>query len=151
MSEVDQNLSEILETEFVPTEPAPLSGELVVSEDHPVVAANTEEEVVTLPDRDVDYDYAYSRATHRELLDKGLPALDDLLKVAKESQHPRAYEVAATMMKNLSDMTDKLMQLQEKRKQLKAGKEETPASVRVDKAVFVGSTAELLKQIKKDE
>lgn len=155
MSEVDQNLSSILETDFTPTvlpvEPEPIVGEIVVAEDHSIVSANTEEQAVDLPDRDVDYDYAYSRITHRDLIDKGMPALDDLLKVAKESQHPRAYEVAANMMKNLSDMTDKLMQLQEKRKALKAGREEKPASVRVDKAVFVGSTAELLKQIKKDE
>lgn len=150
MSEIDKNLSEILDTEFTPSEP--LTGEIVASVSGEIVAsANTEEQAVALPDRDVDYDYAYSRITHRDLIDKGLPALDDLLKVAKESQHPRAYEVAANMMKNLSDMTDKLMALQEKRKALKAGKEETPASVRVDKAVFVGSTAELLKQIRKDE
>ena len=146
-SEIDKNLSEILDTEFTPSEP--LVGEIVVSEDHSVVTANTEEQAVTLPDRDVDYDYAFSRITHRDLIDKGMPALDDLLKVAKESQHPRAYEVAANMMKNLSDMTDKLMALQERRKALKAGKEETTNTLNIDKAVvYTGTTAELLKQLR---
>lgn len=155
MSEVDKNLSSILEIEVTPTEePEVLVGEIVPSEDTPLATtANTAvEPVAVLPDRDVDYDYAFSRITHRDLIEKGMPALDDLLKVAKESQHPRAYEVAANMMKNLSDMTDKLMVLQKQRKELKAGKEEKPSGdIRVDKAVFVGSTAELLKQIKQNE
>lgn len=157
MSEVDKNLSSILEIEVTLTEEPEkevIVGELMPSENAPpATTANTAvvEPVAVLPDRDVDYDYAFSRITHRDLIEKGMPALDDLLKVAKESQHPRAYEVAANMMKSLSDMTDKLMVLQKQRKELKAGKEETPASVRVDKAVFVGSTAELLKQIKQNE
>jgi hypothetical protein len=155
MSEVDKNLSSILEIDITPTEePEVLVGEIVPSEDTPpaTVANTAVEPVAVLPDRDVDYDYAFSRITHRDLIEKGMPALDDLLKVAKESQHPRAYEVAANMMKSLSDMTDKLMVLQKQRKELKAGKEEkSTGDIRVDKAVFVGSTAELLKQIKQNE
>lgn len=143
-SEVDKNLSEALEIENVPHET--IVGELVVAEEHAVVVA--EEEAPTV-DRDVAYDYEYSRNTHRELIDQGQEALTDLLKVAKESQHPRAYEVAANMLKSLSDMTDKLMVLHKQKKDLEGGTDAPRQTVNIDKAVFTGSTADLLKQIKK--
>lgn len=141
-NEVNNNLDAILETEFVPEEP--IQGEIVPVEEHlpaPIQEASN---------RDIEFDYELSRNTHRDLIDQGQEALTDLLKVAKESQHPRAYEVAATMLKNLSDMTDKLMTLHKSRKELDAkhGEAPTEQTVNVDKAVFVGSTAELLKRIK---
>lgn len=141
-NEVNTKLDEILETEFVPEEP--IQGEIVPVEDSPVVPFEEQ------PNRDIEFDYELSRNTHRDLIDQGQEALTDLLKVAKESQHPRAYEVAATMLKNLSDMTDKLMTLHKSRKELdsKHGESTTEQTVNVDKAVFVGSTAELLKRIK---
>lgn len=143
-SEVDKNLSEALE--IVPHET--IQGELVVAEEHSVVVAEEPEEPVV--DRDVAYDYEFSRNTHRDLIEQGQEALSDLLKVAKEGQHPRAYEVAANMLKSLSDMTDKLMILQEKKKALEGGNaKNSQPQVKVDKAVFVGSTADLLKQINK--
>lgn len=128
MSEVDKNLSEILETEYIPAE----------QEVKPLVQIpnNTQQ----------DFDYA--RLTHYELIEKGNEALHGIMQVAKESQHPRAYEVAATMIKNLSDMTDKLMLLQKQRKDLEGNQQ--PTQVNVDKAVFVGSTADLLKKIKNE-
>jgi hypothetical protein len=71
--------------------------------------------------------------------------------VAKESQHPRAYEVAANMIKNLSDVTEKLMILQKQQQELRPKDELTgPTNINVDKAVFVGSTAELLRQLKNE-
>jgi hypothetical protein len=133
MSEIDKNLSEILETEYIPAELA----------EKPVA------KVMTQNDADKDFDYA--RMTHYELIEKGNEALDGILQVAKESQHPRAYEVAATLVKNLSDMTDKLMVLQKQKRELDGPKEQAaPTQVTVDKAVFVGSTAELLKKIKNE-
>lgn len=142
-SEVDKNLSAILEVEVVEQQQT-IQGELVPVEEH--LPAPIQEE----PNRDVEFDYELSRTTHRDLLDQGQEALTDLLKVAKESQHPRAYEVAATMLKNLSDMTDKLMVLHEKKKALNKehGSAPTQQTVNIDKAVFTGSTADLLKQIK---
>lgn len=142
-SEVDKNLSNILDAEIVSTEEEVVSGEIVEYEE--------QENLPVRVDRDVEYDYEYSRETHRGLIDQGQEALDGILKVAKESQHPRAYEVAANLLKNMSDMTDKLMALQEKRKALNATKENAGGSnINVDKAVvFTGSTSDLLKQIKK--
>ena len=143
MSEVDKNLSGILEIQEEVVEEV-IEAEIVPVEEHlPVPAENN-------PNRDVQYDYEVSRETHRGLLEQGQEALEGILKIAKESQHPRAYEVAATMLKNLSDMTDKLMGLHEKRRALDGEtKGGTTQTVNIDKAVFTGSTADLLKQIKK--
>jgi hypothetical protein len=132
MSDVDKNLSAILETEFIPHEEAPRSLPVASTETSPA---------------DAQEDFDYSRRNYQDLLEKGGLALDGILEVARESQHPRAYEVAATMMKNLADMTDKLMILQKQRKELEGGNKTGPTNVTVDKAVFVGSTADLLKKI----
>lgn len=146
MSDVKDHLDELFgieETEEVEETP---KQEIIPAEEHsPAVV-----EEVNDADRDIDFDYELSRETHRDLLDQGQEALTKLLKVAEESQHPRAYEVAGQLLKNLSDMTDKLMALHEKRKKLEAerAKGNQVAGVSVDKAVFVGTTSELLKEIK---
>ena len=146
MSDVKDHLDELFgieETEEV--EEAPKQ-EIIPAEEH--LPAVVEENDV---DRDIEFDYELSRETHRDLLDQGQEALTKLLKVAEESQHPRAYEVAGQLLKNLSDMTDKLMALHEKRKKLEAQaakSNQMAGGVTVDKAVFVGTTSELLKEIK---
>jgi len=136
MSDVDQNLSQILNTDYIPT----------IREDKPVTI-HQEKEDTSNPDAD------FTRANYYNLIEKGNEALDGILEVARESQHPRAYEVAANMMKNLSDMTEKLMVLQKQRKELEKDNPAAQASqqnINVDKAIFVGSTADLLKQIKNE-
>jgi hypothetical protein len=131
MSEVDKNLAEILNTDYVP---------VVRENDKPITVHQSNNEN---PDAD------YSRANYYNLIEKGNEALDGILEVAKESQHPRAYEVAANMIKNLSDVTEKLMILQKQQLDLKP-KEAAPTNINVDKAVFVGSTADLLKKLKNE-
>jgi hypothetical protein len=133
MSDVDKNLAEILNTDYVPA----------VRENKPITIHQEEESVN--PDAD------YSRANYYNLIEKGNEALEGILEVAKESQHPRAYEVAANMIKNLSDVTEKLMILQKQQQELKPKEEQaTQQNIAIDKAVFVGSTAELLKQLKNE-
>ena len=129
MSNVDKNLAEILNTDYVP----------VVKEDKPITVHQ---------DNTENPDANYSRANYYNLIEKGNEALDGILEVAKESQHPRAYEVAANMIKNLSDVTEKLMILQKQQQELKPKDPAAPTNITVDKAVFVGSTAELQKLIK---
>ncbi len=132
MSDVDKNLSNILNTDYIP----------VVREDKPVTIHQSENEN---PDAD------YSRANYYNLIEKGNEALDGILEVARESQHPRAYEVAANMIKNLSDVTEKLMILQKQQQELKPKEEQaTQTNISVDKAVFIGSTADLLRQLKNE-
>jgi hypothetical protein len=133
MSEADKNLAEILNTDYVP----------VVKEENRSVTIHEPDGSAVNPDAN------YSRANYYNLIEKGNEALDGILEVAKESQHPRAYEVAANMIKNLSDVTEKLMILQKQQLELQP-KEVAPTNITVDKAVFVGSTADLLKKIKNE-
>jgi len=99
----------------------------------------------------IDDDAEFARKNIRELISKGNTAMDNILQVAKESEQPRAYEVAATLIKNLSDLNKDLLDLQKKKRDLKPV--ETTNNINVDKAVFVGSTKELVKLLKsnKDE
>ena len=68
----------------------------------------------------VSSDYDYSRETYYELIEKGKDALEMMIEVARESEHPRAYEVLSGMIKNLSDVNDKLMDLNKMVKELKS-------------------------------
>lgn len=97
-------------------------------------------------DDDVESDYEYTRSNLYDLIDQGKSAVHGILSVANESQHPRAYEVAATLIKNLGDVNDKLMNLHKLKKELVGQKQET--QITVDKAIFVGSTADLLKKVR---
>lgn len=132
MSEVDKNLSNILNTDYIPVISDKETKSMIVHQDD---AQN--------PDAD------YSRSNYYNLIERGNEALNGILEVARESQHPRAYEVAANMIKNLSDVTEKLMILQKQQQELQP-KEHTPTNIAIDKAVFIGSTADLLKQIKNE-
>ena len=95
---------------------------------------------------DVDNDYKYSRENYYNLIERGQEAIDGILEVAREGQHPRAYEVAGALIKNVADTVDKLQDLQKKLKDLK----ELPktANHNIKNALFVGSTAELQKMLK---
>ena len=64
-------------------------------------------------------DYDYSRETYYELIEKGKDALENMIEVARESEHPRAYEVLSGMIKNVSDVNDRLMDLNKKQKEIK--------------------------------
>src|SRR5210317_682957 len=100
---------------------------------------------------DVDNDYDYSRENYYNLIEKGQQAIEGILDIAKEGQHPRAYEVAGQLIGQVAQVTDKLQDLQKKLKDLK---EVTKKSdTKIQNALFVGSTAELQKmlQAKKDE
>ena len=95
---------------------------------------------------DREKDYEYTRGQLYNLIDKGQEAVRDALEVAQESGHPRAYEVATNAMKQVADMTDKLMDLQKKVKDLDEEKK-GPKNV-TNNAMFVGSTTELQKMLK---
>ena len=95
---------------------------------------------------DREKDYEYTRAELYRLIDQGQEAVQGALEVAQESGHPRAYEVATNAMKQVADMTDKLMDLQKKVKDLDEEKK-GPSKV-TNNAMFVGSTAELQKMLK---
>jgi hypothetical protein len=126
MSKVDDKLSEILNIE-----------------------PSKNQEIIVEPINDTQSDYDLSRSTIRSLVKKGEEALDDLLFVAKQSESPRAYEVVANMIKNISDVTKELVELQIRMKSLEEEKNRSSGGVTVQNAVFVGSTAELQKLLRK--
>ena len=112
---------------------------------------------VTLPEvippsttsEDVDNDYKYQRENFYRLVERGQDAIDGILELAKESEHPRSYEVAGQLIKNVADVTEKLGDLQEKMKKHKEVPNSAPKNV--TNALFVGSTAELQKMLKGKE
>ena len=95
---------------------------------------------------DVDADYEYQRENFYDLIEKGQDAIQGILNVAKESDHPRGYEVAGNLIKQVAEVTEKLGDLQEKMKRLKEVPNSAPKNV--TNALFVGSTAELQKMLK---
>ncbi len=101
---------------------------------------------------DVDNDYEHSRDNYYNLIDKGNQAIEGILDIAKEGQHPRAYEVAGQLIGQVAQTVDKLQDLQKKLKDLKEVPNKTSANIK--NALFVGSTAELQKMLnrkKEDE
>ena len=99
---------------------------------------------------DVKQDYELSRAALHSLVMKGQEAVDGILEVAQASDHPRAYEVAATTIKNVADTADKLIDLQKKMKELDAEDQKNAPST-VNNTMFVGSTADLQKMLKQQK
>ena len=95
---------------------------------------------------DIEIDYNYTRGNLYSIIEKGQEAIDGILELAQESEMPRAYEVAGQLIKNVSDATDKLMDLQKKLKDVE--EESTKKPTNVTNALFVGSTAELAKLLK---
>ena len=104
---------------------------------------------VKKPDEESDNDYKYQRENFYRLVERGQDAIDGILELAKETEHPRSYEVAGQLIKNVADVTEKLGDLQTKMKKLKEVPNSAPKNV--TNALFVGSTAELQKMLKGKE
>ena len=137
MSKVNDSLSEIFDVEPL-GEPQYLPA---VKSEAPIVESGDE----------IDTDSSLARSNIKSLIDKGTDSIDDLLKVAKESEHPRAYEVAANFIKTLADLNKDLLEIQKKKQELRPQNNQANSPINVKNAVFVGSTAELLKQIRESK
>ena len=96
--------------------------------------------------KDSTRDYEYTRGNLYSLIEKGQEALDSIMEVAQEGQQPRAFEVVSQLIKNVADTTDKLVDLQQKMKNLEAEDPKGPCTV--NNALIVGSTAEWQKLLK---
>lgn len=112
-----------------------------------VIDADTGE-ILQKPEQKIEDDYDVARANLRELLVKGQEALMQALEVAKQSEHPRAFEVVGNLMKQLADVNQQLMDLHQQKQKLDAPNKAEQAKVTNNNAIFVGSTAELNKLIK---
>ena len=100
-------------------------------------------------EKNVDNDYKYSRDTYYELVEKGKQSLELMIEVARESEHPRAFEVLSVMIKNISDVNDRLMDLNKKKKDIDK-KDEVKKIANTTNNLFVGSTTELQKLLKNE-
>lgn len=98
-------------------------------------------------DNDIKKDYDYTRANLYSLIEKGQEAINGIMELAGESASPRAYEVAGQLIKSVGDVTDKLIDLQKKLKDVEEDNTKTTNNV-TNNAVFVGSTSELSKLLK---
>ena len=111
---------------------------------------SVEEVKKTLPvvpeDKDPDIDFETGRKNLYNLIDKGNEAIDGILDLAKEGEHPRAYEVAGQLIKTVSEVSQNLLDLQDKLKKIKEVPNTGPKNV--TNALFVGSTTELQKMLK---
>ena len=100
-------------------------------------------------EKNIDNDYKYSRDTYYELVEKGKQSLELMIEVARESEHPRAFEVLSGMIKNISDVNDRLMDLNKKKKDIDK-KDEIKKIATTTNNLFVGSTTELQKLLKNE-
>jgi DNA-binding PadR family transcriptional regulator len=96
-----------------------------------------------------EQDYEYSRDTYYDLIEKGRESLELMIEVARESEHPRAFEVLSGMIKGIADVNDKLMDLNKKQKELT--KEDKPPESSTTNNLFVGSTTDLQRMLLGDE
>ena len=142
MSNIDDKLNEALN----------IAASIADAENDQIIATtqdfHTEEntELVIPQDKDPDSDFEIGRENLYKLLDKGNDAIDGILALAKEGEHPRAYEVAGQLIKTVADVSKDLLELQEKLKKIKDVPNTGPKSV--TNALFVGSTTELQKLLK---
>ena len=129
MNKLNQTLSKVLDVE-------------------PIDYQTTEIVQVKTP---VEDDAEFARTNIRELISKGNTAIDTLLQVATASEHPRAYEVAAGLIKNLGDLNKDLLEIQKRKRDLDPTQSKNNSTTNIDKAVFVGSTTELVKFLKNNK
>ena len=137
MSDKYDNLNKTFDTEF--------SDEKYV--DVELVKKSKENKAIDDSKDEIKKDYEYTRGNLYSIIEKGQEALNGVLELAQESDQPRAYEVAGQLIKNVSDATDKLLDLQKKLKDLEEDKTQKGPTT-VNNALFVGSTTEVLKMIK---
>ena len=131
MSNIDDKLNEVLN---------------IAADVLPATTQQENTELVIPQDKDPDSDFEIGRENLYKLLDKGNDAIDGILALAKEGEHPRAYEVAGQLIKTVADVSKDLLELQEKLKKIKDVPNTGPKSV--TNALFVGSTTELQKLLK---
>lgn len=99
-------------------------------------------------DQNIKSDYDYSRQTYYDLIEKGRESLEDMIEVARQSEHPRAYEVLSGMIKNISDVNDKLMDLNKKQKDINRIDNE-PKQVGTTNNLYL-TTSDLQKMMRSD-
>jgi mevalonate kinase len=133
MNNFDKNMEEIFDV--TPTEP---------KKAQPIVTTHYN------PPSDDKQDlvdaYQQSKENIQEIIDSGKDAMEEILQIAKAGQHPRAFEVYATLLKNMTEANDRLLKIQKEMRDIEGKKKDSGTTI--DKAIFVGSTADLSKLLK---
>ena len=107
-------------------------------------------EIVKVPERsaNIETDYRYARENLYGLVERGQDAIDGILQLSKETEHPRAYEVAGQLIKTVGETAEKLIDLQQKLKKLEDDEQKVGTQ---HNHLYVGSTSELQKFLKKNK
>ena len=136
MNNLDKNLSDVFDvTPIGEPEPAPKKQPLTTSYKQPDM------------DSDLTDAYQQSKENLQGIIDQGQEAMYEILEIAKAGQHPRAFEVYATLLKNMTEANDRLLKIQKEMRDISGVKKEA-TTTNIDKAIFVGSTSELSKLLK---
>ena len=143
---VDPASVTVIGGEFAPVNQLPIELEANIN----AIKTRTQNAVANA---DMDKDFDFSRTNLIQILNNGLAAVEELTMIARQSQHPRAYEVLALLLKNLSDTNDKLLDLHEKKMSLSQSPDESGEGTdrTFKNNIFVGSTSELLQLINKNK
>jgi len=128
MSKFEKNMEEIFDVT-----PTIKNVPVVVPSDLPIPSTSMEE--------DLGDAYQQSKDNLQDIILQGKEAMDEILRIAKESEHPRAFEVFGGILKNVVDANKELLSMQKQMREMDDKKETTKTII--DKAVFVGSTKEL--------
>ena len=141
MNTFDKNIEKIFDVEPVEQKEQPI---VPVQEKSPIENLDLKQDLVDA--------YDQSKSNLQDLIDTGKDGLEEILQIAKAGQHPRAFEVFATLLKNVGELNDKLLDNQKKVREVDGKKKDGDGNTRIDKAaIFVGSTAELNKLLKGKE
>jgi hypothetical protein len=140
MNDLNKKLADVFDVIPVPEEPK--------KEKVPVLQQHYNE-----PDLKQDLTDAYqqSKENLQSLIDQGQEAMDEILNIAKAGQHPRAFEVYGTLLKNVVDANKELLAIQKQMRDMDENAKKDKGGTNIDKAIFIGSTAELNKLIKGKE
>ena len=115
---------------------------------------NTEDSIVPIVNNNdnKDNDFQYARENLYDIIEKGRDAMEELLEIAKSEESPRAFEVFGQLLKNMTDTQQTLMELHQKKQKLEndGDRQEVTRAQNVTNALFVGSTADLLKLVKRE-
>ena len=103
-----------------------------------------------MTEKNIDKDYEESRETYNDLIDKGRESLELMIQVARESEHPRAFEVLSGMIKNISDVNDTLMDLNKKYKEVTKPDQPKQVEGTTNNNLFIGSTADLQRLLQNE-
>ena len=98
-----------------------------------------------------DNDFEYARQTYHDLLIKGSDALDEMMEVARATEHPRAFEVFSNMMKHVADINGNLLDLHKKKNDIKNNNQKALPAGQTTNNVFVGSTTDLQRLLKDEK